>query len=189
MPTTEADPLFTPIETRRLRLRAWRDDDAEAVFANLSDRTVTRYTGSIPVDYERPMADAFIAGARARIAEQHWDLAIADKENDGPLGTVSLMKSPTRDGVYSVGYWLGVPHWGKGMVTEAVDGILGFAFRDVGLPFVIAEVMPENAASRRVMAKCGFTEEETHDVFRSGHGDTVQMIIHRLTREAWEARQ
>ncbi len=189
MPTTEADRIFEPIETQNLRLRAWQTSDADQIYAYLSDRAVTRYTGSIPVDYQRPMADAFVEDARGRIADRHWDLAIAGLSDDRLLGAVGLMKSRTWDGVYGIGYWLGPAHWGKGIVPEAVDAILGFAFRSVDLPFVIAEVMPENAASRRVMEKCGFVEGETHDVHRAGHGDTVPMIVYRLDRADWEGRQ
>lgn len=59
----------------------------------------------------------------------------------------------------TIGYWVGEPYQGRGYTTAATRAVVGFAFEELGLHRVEAACQPENAASRRVLAKAGFAEE------------------------------
>jgi [ribosomal protein S5]-alanine N-acetyltransferase len=92
--------------------------------------------------------------------DKAYALFVFREEDDALLGGVTL--SNVRRGVAqtaSLGYWAGEAHAGKGYITAAVRAVLLYAFDDLGLHRVEAACQPDNAASRRVLAKAGFTEE------------------------------
>ena len=60
---------------------------------------------------------------------------------------------------FEVGYWVRSAHAGRGYATEALRGITAFALDELGARRVEVRVVPENAASRRVAERCGFTLE------------------------------
>ena len=55
-----------------------------------------------------------------------------------------------------IGYWLGVPFWGKGYATEAARAVIDHAFGDLGYDVLVGGARVSNPASRRVLQKCGF---------------------------------
>ena len=55
-----------------------------------------------------------------------------------------------------IGYWLGVPFWGKGYATEAARAVIDHAFGDLGCEVIVGGARVSNPASRRVLQKCGF---------------------------------
>lgn len=59
----------------------------------------------------------------------------------------------------SLGYWIGIPHVGRGHMTDAVRATLAFSFKTLGLHRLEAACLPHNIASRRVLEKTGFTRE------------------------------
>lgn len=76
------------------------------------------------------------------------------------LGGITL--SQVRRGVTqtgTVGYWMGAPHAGKGVMTEAVGLVAGFAFSTLRLRRLEASCLPENTRSIRLLQKVGFTRE------------------------------
>ena len=83
------------------------------------------------------------------------------RHEDGALvGGVTL--SNVRRGVAemgTLGYWVGEPFTRRGYTSAAVQAVLRFAYRDLRLHRVEAACLPENAASRGVLARCGFVEE------------------------------
>jgi [ribosomal protein S5]-alanine N-acetyltransferase len=82
------------------------------------------------------------------------------EEDDTLVGGVTL--SNVRRGVAqmaSMGYWAGEAFAGKGYITAAVRAVVAYAFDDLGLHRIEAACQPDNIASRRVLAKAGFTEE------------------------------
>lgn len=56
----------------------------------------------------------------------------------------------------SLGYWLGVEHWGKGFATEAARGAIDFFFEEFSEDHLYAGARVTNPASRNVLEKCGF---------------------------------
>ena len=92
----------------------------------------------------------------------HMFFIFADGE-DKLIGGIQL--SNIRQGVAvssaSMGYWMAQRHAGRGYMSDAVNAVVRHAFGRLGLHRVEAACLPSNAASRRVLAKCGFTAEGT----------------------------
>lgn len=149
-------PLETEIATERLLLRRLDEADAVAIQALASDERVSRFTALIPHPYPDGAAARFIAAARAdeaRDKARHFALCLTG-EPDALLGIVSA-RNVDEDTV-ALGYWLGVPYWGRGYMSEAVAAVAAFARNWRPGATIGAHTFPENLASQRVLEKSGF---------------------------------
>lgn len=87
--------------------------------------------------------------------------AIVLRETKKLIGTIGLVDDPKRtySGSRAIGYAIGKPYWGKGLMAEAVTEMLRYGFDDLGLKLVTAYCYPHNNRSQRVLVKNGFTLE------------------------------
>ena len=138
------------LETKRLALRAPRLVDAKTVAALANDRRIAENTARIPHPYKVPDADSFIKGANKAGGEAVFLITLRDKTVIGACGIVP------QDQTAELGYWLGVPYWGKGYATEALHAVIDYAFADLDHAALQAGARVTNPASRRVLEKCGF---------------------------------
>jgi RimJ/RimL family protein N-acetyltransferase len=138
------------LETKRLALRAPRLKDAKTVAMLANDRRIAENTARIPHPYKLADAEAFITGANRAGNEAVFLIALRDGTIIGACGIVNAEPAP------ELGYWLGVPHWGKGYATEALQAVVDYAFTDLGHAALQAGARVTNPASRRVLEKCGF---------------------------------
>ncbi len=83
----------------------------------------------------------------------------------------------------TLGYWMGQPYAGQGLMTEAVSVVLPFAFNTLGLHRVHAAFLPDNAASRRVLEKNRFREEGYAENYLQIDGRWTDHVMFGLTRE------
>ena len=144
------------LETERLHLRAPQRGDIEAVVRHVGDPRVAFKTTRIPHPYR--LSDA-IEWFDAIEQSDETAFAIELKSQPGQLvGLIAL--HPREDRVSAeIGYWLGVPYWRRGYMTEALRCVLRHAFEDQGLLYVTANHMAGNPASGRVMQKAGLKFE------------------------------
>ena len=139
------------LETARLILRAPRLEDAEAVAALVNDRRIAENTSRIPHPYGLADAQAFLTAANSDDGEIVFLICAS---NGGIVGCCGIAKL---DGeTPEIGYWLGVPFWGKGYATEAARALIDHAFGELGYDRLLAGARVSNPASRRVLEKCGF---------------------------------
>lgn len=140
-------------ETDRLRHRAFVVDDAAAVLALNGDPLVMRYTGE-PMMESLEEARQAIAGYPDfdKVGFGRWACVL--KSSGSVIGFCGLKYLPEFDEV-DIGYRLLPQHWGRGLATEACSASIEFAFQTLGLQRVIGLVLPENAASIRVLEKVG----------------------------------
>lgn len=151
LPRREFREASIPVlETRRLALRAPRLEDAKMVAALANDRRIAENTARIPHPYKVADAEGFISGANRSGGEAVFLVTLRDKTVIGACGIMFHEESP------ELGYWLGVPHWGKGYATEALHALIDYAFTDLGHDALQAGARVTNPASRRVLEKCGF---------------------------------
>jgi RimJ/RimL family protein N-acetyltransferase len=141
-------PVF---ETERLTLRAPRLEDAKAIAALANDRRIAENTRRIPHPYALGDAEEFIATVNHGHGEMALLIALDDGTLIGGCG-LGLMDGQVPD----LGYWLGVPYWGKGFATEAVRALIDYAFTDLDHVALQAGARVTNPASRRILEKCGF---------------------------------
>ena len=79
-----------------------------------------------------------------------------------------------------IGYWVTPAYWGRGIITEAVRRICGETFEKTDIVRIYAEVFAPNAASLRVLEKCGFVREgiKRRSVFKNGEFcDSIVMAL------------
>ncbi len=154
-------PIQPVLETARLVLRPFVPADATALTAAIADERVARQTLSVPHPYPAGAAEAFIA----RCAEE-WEAgqavtwAITHQEEGTVIGAIAIRLARAHHRG-EIGYWLAVPSWGRGIMTEAVGAVVAHGFGALTLHRLEARIFPDNAASARVLAKCGFIQEGT----------------------------
>jgi ribosomal-protein-alanine N-acetyltransferase len=154
-------------ETARLLHRAMTADDAEAFLALNSDPDVMRYTGE-------PLLTSLDAAREALANYPDFDTvgygrwACVLKETGQVIGFCGL-KWLDDVGEVDVGYRLMPEFWGRGLASEACAASVAFGFDVIGLESIVGFVLPDNAASIRVLEKCGLRRdgELIEDGFRA----------------------
>ncbi len=138
------------LETERLVMRAPRLGDAKALAALANDRRIAENTRRIPHPYSPTDARDFIGAVNGANGETAFLITLRDATIVGACGIAM------QDGAPDLGYWLGAKSWGQGYATEAVRGLLDFAFTERNHEWLQAGARVTNPASRRVLEKCGF---------------------------------
>ena len=139
------------LETERLLLRAPRLEDAKTIAVLANDRRIAENTLRIPHPYAVSDAESFIIAANASEREIAFVITTHGTRVLGACGVAKLNGEQPE-----IGYWLGVPFWGKGYATEAARALIDYAFGDLGYDIVLGGARVSNPASRRVLEKCGF---------------------------------
>jgi len=132
-------------------------DEADLVTL-FGDRRVTAFMGR-PLD-DRAAAAAFIEEVRALAAKDtlyQWGSALT--ESDRLVGTVTLWSIDRRNARAELGFAVAHAHWGKGYGSEAVGIALDYAFSELELHRLEADVDPDNLASLKLLERLGFERE------------------------------
>lgn len=158
------EPLGTKLlETKRLILRPFRLDDAEAVYKNwASDNDVTRYLTwpthrdagvslSVLTDWVRQYEDPLFF---------QWAIVLKETR-DEPIGSISIVKRDEDISMVHVGYCIGKPWWNQGIASEALERLITFFFEEVAVNRIESRHDPKNPGSGKVMMKCGMVYEGT----------------------------
>ena len=176
--------------TKRLILRRWEDSDAENLYEYAKDPDVGPVAGwpaHQSIEESREVIKNVFNGREA--------YAICLKENNEAIGAIELKLNGHSDltecdDECELGYWLGKPFWGRGIVPEAAEEMLRHAFEDIGMAKVWVGYYEGNTKSKRVQEKCGF-----HYQWRSEGVDVPLMHEKRtghvssMTKEEWLFRQ
>ena len=174
------------LETERLILRRWEESDAEDLYKYASDPDVGPIAGWTPhksVDEGRDIIKTVFCGAEA--------YAVCLKSDNKAIGAIELKLNghtdmTDRDDECELGYWLGKPFWGQGLMPEAAWEMLRHAFEDIGMNRVWCGYYDGNTKSKRVQEKVGFLYQWTTEGVevplmrekRTGH-------VNRMTKEEW----
>ena len=119
--------------------------------------------------------------------------AVVLKEAGRPVGSIGLMvggasNSGIPDTEGEIGYWIGVPHWGPGLIPEATREIMRHGFEDLGLERMWCGYFDGNDKSRRVQEKCGFRYHHTaENVPCQIDGLRRTEYVTCITRDEWSA--
>jgi RimJ/RimL family protein N-acetyltransferase len=169
------------LETKRLALRAPRLEDAKVVAALANDRRIAENTARIPHPYKVTDAESFISGANKPGGEAMFLITLRDETVIGACGIMNQEQAG------ELGYWLGVPHWGKGYATEALHAVIDYAFTDLGHDALQAGARVTNPASRRVLEKCGFQWTGVGLYRIRAINSSAPIDRFRLERRVWSA--
>lgn len=151
----ETPPTLT---TERLTLRPLVPEDAPRVQELAGHEAVARGTLTIPHPYEDGMAEEWIAARPA--AWKRGELLVLGQvtDADGLIGVAGI-ELDLDQGRGELGYWIGVPYWGRGYATEAGIALVDYGFREIGLRRIFAQHYASNPASGRVLEKVGMKRE------------------------------
>ena len=169
------------LETKRLALRMPRLGDAKAMVALANDRRIAENTARIPHPYKLADAENFISGTNKGLADAVFLITLRGDTVIGACGVTAL------DDQAELGYWLGVPYWGKGYATEALHALIDYAFTDLGHEALNAGARVTNPASRRVLEKCGFQWTGVGLYRISSIKSSAPIDRFRLERGIWSA--
>jgi ribosomal-protein-alanine N-acetyltransferase len=178
----------TEIETPRLRLRRWIDDDFEPLAAMCADPRVMEFFPSILSREETEAMWKRIHEHFARFGFGPWVMEV-DGEFAGSLGLNWLRYETHFTPCVEIGYRLRAEFWGRGLATEAGEAALRYGFDALKLPEIVAFTIPANRRSRRVMEKIGlaYSEEFDHPLIEEGH-PMRRHVLYRISRSEWEDR-
>lgn len=153
------------LETERLRLRPWRDDDLDAYAALCADPEVMRWLGAKGTPLTRDETRDQLDGFRRRWADEDFGLwCAAPKDTDECIGFIGLAVPrfiPEILPCVEIGWRLARPWWDQGLATEGARRTVTFAFESVGLDRIVSVTRPENRGSWNVMQKLGMALERT----------------------------
>ena len=122
------------METKRLILRRWNENDAEALYKYAQNPNIGPIAGWPPhtsVEDSRNVIRNILSAPET--------YAVVLKETQEPIGSVGIMfgdsvhSADMQEGDAEIGYWIGVPYWGKGLIPEAVHRLLEHCFEDLGI--------------------------------------------------------
>lgn len=173
------------LETKRLILRPWREEDAESLYEYAKDPDIGLPAGWPPhtgVEHSRQIIrDVFSC-------PETYAVCLKDST---PIGSIGLKLNGStdmtdREDECELGYWIGKPFWGQGLIPEASRELLRHAFEDLGMAAVWCGYYEGNEKSRRVQEKLGFVYQYTTD-------DLELPLLHEtrrghtqlLTRKQW----
>ena len=174
------------LTTERLLLRKWQDSDAEDLYRYACDPDVGPIAGW-PV--HKDVADSLQVIQNVLI--QPEDYAVCRKEDGRAIGAISLkLKGHTdmtdQDDECELGYWLGKPFWGQGIMPEAIGEMLRHAFEDLGMSRVWCGYYDGNFKSKRAQEKAGFRYQWTsHDVDVPLMHEKRTAHVSALTKAEW----
>ena len=151
--------LMNHLETERLILRPFTEQDAEALFAILSDRDVNTFLPMFPLK-NLEEAKAYIKDKHAAVhaGETLLYYAICRKEAPAPIGYVHVSGNDSHD----LGYGLKKEFWHKGFCTEACQAVIG-QLKQTGIPYITATHDVNNPRSGKVMQALGMKYQYSYE--------------------------
>lgn len=173
------------LETKRLILRPWEENDAEELYRYASDPRIGLSAGFPPhtsvEDSRRVIRD---------ILSKPETYAVVLRETGLPIGSVGIaptMSPIAETGEPELGYWIGVPYWGRGLIPEAVRRLQRRCFEELESERVWCGYYDGNEKSKRVQEKCGFTWKYTEkDHVCEQLGRVCDEHFTCITRGEWE---
>jgi ribosomal-protein-alanine N-acetyltransferase len=167
--------------------------------ADLSHRTADHARRLFPLVHGTPVTETLVWDGPNSLEEYekgyvtygpppHRNYTILDVVTGAPVGALSIRpgENPKRG---DLGYWIGIPHQGRGLGTAAVARALEIAFVEMAMEKVEACAFVGNEASRRVLRRNGFRREGLVRKAILKRGRWLDEWLFGITREEWEARK
>jgi ribosomal-protein-alanine N-acetyltransferase len=176
--------IITPnLETERLRLRPYREEDIAELVPLIGEHEVAATTLRIPHPYTEQHAKDFFA----LLGDPHklW-LAVTLRDGGCQIGGMGLTVDEQHKHA-ELGYWFGVNYWGKGYATEAAREMLRHGFEDLQLHRIFASHFKHNPASGNVLKKLGMRYEGCQREHLYKWDKFIDSELYGILRNEWEA--
>ena len=173
------------LETERLILRPWSEADAADLYKYAREPDVGHPAGwpsHSSVENSREIIRSVFSAPET--------YAVCLKEGGSPIGCIGFHRNDLAesDDEYELGYWIGKPFWGRGLIPEASREMLRHAFEDLGMIRIWCGYYEGNEKSRRVQEKLGFVHYRTAEgieVSLLGEVRTGHSAL--MTKERWQS--
>ncbi|HEX8667837.1 MAG TPA: GNAT family N-acetyltransferase [Allosphingosinicella sp.] len=175
------------IETQRLLLRDWREEDIEPFIRHLNTPAVMRWLGGVrpPEEHRRSVRERMMRW-QEELGFTFW--ALEEKASGELLGFCGIKIADDPDspveGLHEIGWRLREDAWGKGYAKEAAMASLDFAFGTLGADRVVALTVVENIASWGLMERLGMRRSPELD-YEGAPWAEGPVIAYALGREQW----
>jgi RimJ/RimL family protein N-acetyltransferase len=164
------------LECEKSVIREWAQSDKAALVRFANNRNVWRNLAHV---FPHPYTDADADGWFSFLARMPEPTSWAIEVDGLAVGAVGVT---LKEGIYlksaELGYWLGEPYWGRGIMTEAVKAVSPYAMRRFGLIRLEAPVFEWNPASMRVLEKCGFVREGVLRASAVKDGQVIDRVLY-----------
>ena len=171
----------TELAADGLLLRPWRPGDEDDLVRYANNREIWRnLSDRFPHPYTAESARWWIDLQQQKKGAE-WAFAIElDGEAIGGIGVSPGVDLQVK--VAEIGYWLGEPFWGRGIATRALVRLTDWAFAELGLVRVFANVLEWNPASARVLEKAGYQLEArlSKSIFKDGQ--VIDSFLYAIVR-------
>lgn len=180
-------------ETPRLRLRLLEKSDLPRLTELIGDWDVTKWLAVVPHPYHLSDAEEFYAALSHSDKDTRWPgpyYVMAFKNDNAIIGSVGIRPSrePTpKIGEKVLGYWLGQPYWGQGLMSEAVAAILDLSFQNPEVQIITATTDPANQSSQNVLQKAGFANLGIHPRKEPAVRGSPEIIRWELQRKNYQS--
>lgn len=180
--------MIDRFETERLILRLWEEKDAQELYSYAKDDRVGPIAGW-PVHTSMENSRDIIKN----VLSNEGTYAVVLKETKLPVGSVGLMVGKESNLDLSeteaeIGYWIGVPYWGQGLIPEAVRELMRYAFEELHMEKLWCGYFEGNEKSCRVQEKCGFIYHHTNEnISWKLINDIRTEHITCITKSQWDA--
>lgn len=166
------------IRTPRLVLRPLEAGDLPEVARLAGDWDIASMTARIPYPYTLTDARQWLDGLEA------GEVVRAITSDDRLFGLTGYL--PAADGRSAeIGYWIGKPYWGNGYATEAASALITYGFAKAGFDMLTCCHFADNLASRRVIAKLGFTSTGSCSCWCEARRVKAPAEQYELVRRDW----
>ena len=183
---SEAMPLPT-LHGERIALRRLTRDDVDALFAVFGDPEVMRFW-STPPHVDRSEAASLVERIDAAVAARTlFQWGIVPHEVGAVIGTCTLVGIDWSNRRAEIGFALARAHWRRGYATDALRRVLRYAFDELGLTRLEADVDPRNGASLRTLERLGFRREGLLRERWFVAGEVQDSVILGLLAREWRA--
>ena len=167
--------------TERLVLRPFRESDLDPWAALNADPEVTEFLGP---PLTREDSDRIAVAVNASYDKNGYGFVAVERRSDGAfLGAAGLSREEWYPDDLEIGWRLAREYWGHGYATEAAASWLDYAFREAGLPRVIAVTDTPNVRSIAVMRRLGMSFD--HKAVLTEDGVPFDATVYSLTAAAW----
>ena len=151
--------VFPELEASRLLLREVKEQDYNDIYEIYSDEDAVRYQQIKPMDsieQAQKSVNSFLNGYKNKMFIR-W--CIADRNNDKVVGLITLHTFDNWNSKAEVGYMLNKKYWNQGIMSEAAQKVIEYAFEVIELHRIEASIHPENIASNKLTMKLGLQKE------------------------------
>jgi RimJ/RimL family protein N-acetyltransferase len=161
-------------------LRPWNDNDLDSLVKYANNLSISKnMTNKFPHPYTIESGKAFIA-----FTKQHLPVHVfAIDMNGEAIGGIGIHP---QDDIHcknaELGYWLGEPFWGKGIISQAIPEMLDYGFKTFDITRIFARPYNTNVGSQKVLEKNGFKLEATIEKSLFKNGEYLDELIYAVRK-------